>query len=295
MTLWGQNCNIPLRSIVLPTVEENSNQQEINYLKNRLRLLTSNAADVGGLENSQFAIAVGYDVLDKQIVSGTPIKLVYNLSVSMYVVGLSDQKIYASYVSNIRGVGNNETSALINTFQKINISNVGILNFVQQGKMKIVAYYDDNYQNIIKKSRAKSAMRNYDEAIYDLMMVPECCKGYDEVVVELMNIFQEFVNQQCNENLAQARAAWIAAPNSEGAATASIYLSEIYPDASCYGDAIELADEIKKHMGNEWKFMMRQWADSISLERQRINAMRDISIAYASSQPKIDITNMLFK
>ena len=35
--------------------------------------------------------------------------------------------------------------------------------------------------------------------------------------------------------------------------------------------------EIKKRMGEEWKFVMRQWADSVSLERQRIDAMREIS------------------
>ena len=110
-----------------------------------------------------------------------------------------------------------------------------------------------------------------------------------------MDVYQQFVNQHCNENLAQARAAWIAAPNSEGAATASIYLSEIYPDAACYGNAMELANEIKKQMGEEWKFMMRQWADNISLERQRINALRDISIAYANSQPKTEITNVFWK
>ena len=54
-------------------------------------------------------------------------------------------------------------------------------------------------------------------------------------------------------------------------------------------------NEIKKQMGEEWKFMMRQWADNISLERQRINAMRDISIAYANSQSKTEVTNVFWK
>mgnify|MGYP003560394503 FL=1 len=58
---------------------------------------------------------------------------------------------------------------------------------------------------------------------------------------------------------------------------------------------MKLANEIKKQMGEEWKFMMRQWADNISLERQRINALRDISIAYANSQPKTEITNVFWK
>ena len=40
--------------------------------------------------------------------------------------------------------------------------------------------------------------------------------------------------------------------------------------------------------------MMRQYADNISLERQRISAMREISIAYANSKPKTEITNIFW-
>lgn len=293
--VYAQDCDIPLRPLVAQSSDGSYYPQVVNYLTNRLRVLTSKAGSIGGMENSQFALAFGYDVIDKQIVSGAPTKVIYNVSVSMHVVDLKAQKVYATYSNEMKGIGDNETKALINTFQKVNVSNIEIRNFVQQGKQKIMDYYDNNYQNIIKGAQALAAMKNYDAAIYNLMMVPECCKGYDAINKELMDVYQQFVNQHCNENLAQARAAWIAAPNSEGAATASIYLSEIYPDAACYGDAMKLANEIKKQMGEEWKFMMRQWADNISLERQRINAMRDISIAYANSQPKTEITNVFWK
>lgn len=43
-------------------------------------------------------------------------------------------------------------------------------------------------------------------------------------------------------------------------------------------------------MGDIWKFEMKRWNDSISLEQQRINAMRDISIAYANAQAKQEVT-----
>ena len=288
MLMHAQNCDIVLRPLITQSTNEDGSRypQVVDYLTNRLRVLTSEAGGVGGMENSQFALAFDYDVIDKQIVSGVPTKIVYKVNVSMHIVDLKAQKVYATYSKEMKGIGDNETKALVNTFQKINVSNIEIRNFVQQGKRKIIDYYDNNYQNIIKVAQSLAVMKNFDAAIYNLMLVPECCKGYEAVNKELMKVYQQFVNQHCNENLAQARAAWIAAPNSEGAATASVYLSEIYPDAACYGDAVELADEIKKKMGEELKFMMRQWANNISLERQRINAMRDISIAYANSHPK---------
>ena len=266
----------------------------MSYLTNRLRTLTSKANAVGGLENSQFAIAAGYDIINKQIVAGTPTKIIYDINIYLNIVDLKGEKVYSTYSKELKGIGDNETKALINTFRKVSNSNREISAFIQQGKQRIIDYYDTNYLNIIKEAQALAAMKNFDAAIYSLMMVPQCCKGYDAAVKELKTVYQQFVNQHCNENLAQARAAWMAAPNSEGAATASVYLSEIYPDAACYGDALELVKEIKKQMGEEWKFMMRQYADNISLERQRISAMREISIAYANSKPKTEITNIFW-
>ena len=112
-------------------------------------------------------------------------------------------------------------------------------------------------------------------------------------MVEMKKIYQQFINQHCAENIAQARAAWYSSPNIDGASVASVFLSEIYPDASCYSDALALYKEIKKKMGEDWKFVMQQYKDSIDLERQRINAMREIGIAYANSQPK-EITNIFW-
>lgn len=290
----AQDCDISLRPVVTPSAAGNAFPQVMSYLTNRLRTLTSKANAVGGLENSQFAIAAGYDIINKQIVAGTPTKIIYDINIYLNIVDLKGEKVYSTYSNELKGIGDNETKALINTFQKVSNSNREISAFIQQGKQRIIDYYDTNYLNIIKEAQALAAMKNFDAAIYSLMMVPQCCKGYDAAVKELKTVYQQFVNQHCNENLAQARAAWMAAPNSEGAATASVYLSEIYPDAACYGDALELVKEIKKQMGEEWKFMMRQYADNISLERQRISAMREISIAYANSKPKTEITNIFW-
>lgn len=295
IAIHAQECNIPLQPLVIKTADGNYFPQVESYLTNRVRSLTAESNNVSGLDNSQFAIAVGYDIIDKQIVAGAPNKIIYRVNVSMHIADLKRKTIFASYSKELKGIGDNETKSLINTFQKINVNNVEIKSFVEQGKQKIIDYYDNNVQNIIKNAQALAAMKNFDAAIYNLMCVPECSKSYDIVLKELMSVYQQFVNQHCNENLAQARSAWITSPNSEGAATASVYLSEIYPDAACYEDAMELAREIKKRMGEEWKFVMRQWADSVSLERQRIDAMREISIAYANSQPKAEVTNVFWK
>ena len=285
-TGWAQNCDIQLVPIITPSADGNYSPQVSSYLTNRLRVLTSQTTGISGWVSNQFAIAASYDVLDKQIIAGAPRKIVYELSLSLFIVNINDEKIYASYTTNLRGVGDNETKALLSAFKVLSVDNKEIESFVKKGKQKVLDYFDSNYNNIIKSARTLSAMKNYDAAISKLMAVPECCIGYELVLNELKQTYQAFVNQHCSENLAQAKMAWLASPNVDGATVAGVYLSEIYPDANCYGEAMELYKEIQKKIGEQWNFVMRQWDDKIKLEQQHLQAMRDIAIAYAQSQPK---------
>ena len=224
--------------------------------------------------------------MDKQIIGGSPLKVVYNINASLFVVDLKGENIYSSFNVDLKGVGDNETKALINSFKGLNGANEELKRFLLDGKKKIIAYYDNNFVQIISKTKADAEMKNFDAAIYSLLSIPECSKGYSTALEMLPVVYRQFVNQHCNENLAQARAAWYSSPNSDGASIAGVYLSEIYPDASCYSDAMLLFKEIRKHMGEEWKFVMKQYNDAIALERQQMNMMRDIALAYAQNQPK---------
>ena len=293
ITVQAQDCDIALRAIISPSPNGVETPQADNYLSNRLRQLTCQSVQLSSLNNDQFAIAANYDVLDKQIIAGAPTKIVYTLSLNLFIVDIKNSKIFNSFNIELKGVGNNETKALINCYRNVNNANKEIMSFVKIGKNKIIDFYNNNYQNIIKSAQKLAILKNYDEALYYLSSVPECCVGYNNVMVEMKKIYQQFINQHCAENIAQARAAWYSSPNIDGASVASVFLSEIYPDADCYSDALALYKEIKKKMGEDWKFVMQQYKDSIDLERQRINAMREIGIAYANSQPK-EITNIFW-
>lgn len=283
---FSQNCNIALQPIVVPPADGSHYPQVESYLTNRLRNLVLGAGEYSSLSDGQFAIALSYNTLDKQIVGGTPTKIVYNINVFLLIVDLRGQTIYSSYNVDLKGIGNNETKALMNCFRGLNNGNEGIERFVQEGKRRVIDYYDKNFIQIISKAKVDASMKNFDAAIYSLLSIPECSKGYSAALEILPVVYRQFVNQHCNENLAQARAAWYASPNSDGASIAGVYLSEIYPDASCYGDAVQLFKEIRKQMGEEWKFVMKQYNDAIALERQQMKMMRDIAIAYAQNQPK---------
>lgn len=279
---YGQNCLIPLQSLV----NTDCSPEVSNYITNKLKSLTSTSDAMGAIENAQFAITLDYNVRDKQILSGSPTKIIYVIEATIQILDLKGNRNFATYTKDIKGIGDNEQKALINAFQKINSTDINLKKFLNEGHNRIIDYYNTNYEQIINKARLLASTRHYDEALYNLMTIPECCNGYGLVMNVSYTIYQQFIDQHCNENLAQARAAWIASPNREGAISASIFLSEIYPDAACYEDAIHLANEIKNQMGEEWKFTLKQWDDNISLERQRIEAMREIGISFAKSKTK---------
>ena len=291
----AQNCDIPLTPIVSQADDGSYYPQANEFLTNKMRHLVSNRVGSNDLINMQFGIVADYDVVDKHVIGGTPTKIIYELGLSFYIVDLKREQIFATYNQNLKGIGNNETRALINAFRKLNVNNTQIKDFLLAGKKRIVDYYDEAYPRIIKTVKALASMKHFDEAIYHLMSIPECCKGYEEAMNELKIVYKQFVNHHCQENLAQARAAWLASPNSDGAAIASIYLSEIYPDAACYAEAKEMAKEISKQLGVEQKVMLQQLKDTMQLEHQRIEAMRDVAIAYAIAQSKQKVTNVFWK
>ena len=49
---------------------------------------------------------------------------------------------------------------------------------------------------------------------------------------------------------------------------------------------MELVAEIKRHMGEEWKFEMKRWNDLMSVEAQQLKFAREIALAFAQNQPQ---------
>ena len=79
-----------------------------------------------------------------------------------------------------------------------------------------------------------------------------------------------------------------------GLYTVTSNLYWVVPVCFVGGIYLLLKKEIKKKLGEDWKFTMKQYQDMIALEQQRINVMRDIAIAYANSRPKENL-NIFWK
>lgn len=276
--------------------EETSEMNEQNqaYLKNVITRAASEGNTISDLEDSQFGIVVKTDLVDQHIIAGAPTKTVLNLDMTLYVGDVQNGKLFSSQSFSLNGAGNSKEKAYNNAIRRLNPQNRVLTEFVKKAKDEILGYYDRNYMNIIKQAKTAAALRNYDEALYRLMCIPVCCVGYNTAMKEAIVIYKQFVDRQCEENLAQAQAAWMSGFTQENAAVASTFLSEIYPDAACYKEAMKLVAEIKKHMGEEWKFKLRQWDGLVSIESQRLKYAREIALAYARNQPQ-QVIHLLYR
>lgn len=284
------NCEIPLM-IMQTNQSEPIPSGALDFLNNKLRQIAITDGMAAGPEFTQFCIVPKISILNKEILPGPPSKFVYNMEMTLYIADSWGEKVFTSASIPLKGVGNNETKAYISAIKGINPNSKEMQAFLKDGKSKIINYYDTQYPTIIKKAQSLASMKQYDEALFYLGSIPECSKGYDKALAASSVVYQQYVDQLCVENLSRAKMAWASQQNRYGAEEAGEYLQYIYPDAKCYGDAMSLYKEIKGKVLDDWKFTMKIYNDAVSLEKQRINAWRDVGVAYGRGQ-KNNTTNV---
>ena len=279
----AQDCDIPLMVVITDQVEELTPGAD-SFIENKMRQIAVDNGLAASADFTQFAITPKIHLIDKEILPGPPRNFVLNTEVTLYIADFWGEKVFASTTLNVKGVGSNETKAYTDAIKKINPRNKNIQDFVSNAKAKIIEYYDANYPAIIKKAQSMAGMKNYNEAMFHLMSIPACSKGYDEALKASATVYQQYVDQMCEQNLNKAKMAWAAQQNSYGAEEAGAYLAYIYPDAKCYGEASKLYKEIKGKVLDDWKFVLKMYDDAVSLEKQRINAWKEVGVAYGKGQ-----------
>lgn len=282
----AQNCDIP----VVISVDEafsNVSSEAKSVLETQLQRLALDSNMDISWSNTNFALTAKFDQMGKQVVGGAPAKVVNSYTISLMVVDILNQKLFSSIAIDVNGVGNNETKASIDAIKRLNGKNQKIGNFIKQAKQKIVNYYDMQLGSIIKQAETKASMKEYEEALSLLMVVPTCCNGYDSAIDIAKKIYKQYLDTYNLSLLNKAKALWASNPTAEGSGEVVAILGIIDPDAKCYKDAMTLISEVSKVTRSDLDFEIRtKYKDDIELNKLRINAMTEIGKGFAASQPK---------
>ena len=254
-------------------------------VENKLtQLLTRNGiAGMDGL--GQFVLTVTATPLDKDIIPGPPMKISEKMEMNLYIVDAYARTIFSSTSFTVKGLGETETKCYMNAISRMPIQSDQVATFITEGKQKILDYYNHEGPNLIKRAQYLAKQKNYEEALSIVTLIPQQSEQYDAALAAGLDIYQQYIDNQCNINLAAARMAWAAEQNSSGAYAAGDYLANILPDAKCYGEAMELYKEIKGKVLDDWKFEMKKYQDGVDLEKLRIEAARQVGVAYGTHQP----------
>ncbi len=276
-------------SVIVDGSAENFPQGAKAMVENKLtQLLTRNG--IAGMDYiGQFILTATTTPLDKDVIPGPPMKISEKMELNLYIADAYAKTVFSTTSLTVKGIGENENKCYLNAISHMPLQSPQIAQFINEGKTKIIEYYDHEAPALIKKAQNLAKQKSYEEALFIVALIPQQCQHYDAALAAGLEIYQMHVDNECNINLAAARQAWAAEQNKAGAYAAGEYLANILPDAGCYAEAMALHKEIKSKVLDDWKFEMKKYQDGVDLEKQRIDAMRQVGVAYGQHQPSKEV------
>lgn len=269
-----------------------------NLLTTKLNQIASNNGMGGSQVNPRFIITANVNVGTKDIIAGPPLMIAQNVEVTLFVGDAITNTIFSSTTLSLKGVGTNENKAFIEAIKTINTNNKEVIAFLENGKNKIIDYYTTQCDFILKQSNTLAEQFKFEEAIYQLMLVPETCKDcYFKSKDAANEIFKKKIESDCTEKVKQAKLIWASENNEHGAQKASEIMISIIPSDNCRDEINKLSDEIKKKLQadqqKKYDFKMLEMQKKYETEQKRLEAQREIAVEEAENQPKT-VTNNIY-
>lgn len=216
----------------------------VKLLNNKISQIASGNGMGGNETFPRFIISADIDVLTKDITPTAPPKTALTLAVTLYIGDGIEGTVFASEYIELKGIGNNETKAFIQSFRPLNPRNKKFNEFIETGKNKIIEYYNAKCDFILKEANTLANQKEFDSSISKLIEVPEVCKEcYDKAMDLSSVIYKRKMENECQQNLTKsnsliAQDKWEEAP---------VPISSYTPDMSCYSDVKQLLSKIGDH------------------------------------------------
>jgi hypothetical protein len=278
--------NIAL-AVVVPEQIEGITPIAKSNLENKLKQIALKNGVAGSALNQRFILTANINVLTKDITATAPPMQAYTLEVSLYIGDGIEGDLFSSTTVTLKGVGETEAKAYIAALKNLKIDAPQYQSFIDQGKKKIVEYYNSKCNSILKEAEVLAGQNEFDAAIAKLVSVPEASQEcYTKAINAVPSIYQKRNDRECKLKLQEAQGIWSASQDIAAAENAARILSLIEPNASCFAEVKALNKRIEarvKEINNrEWKYVLKEQARKSEL----IEAYRAIGVAYGNNQPQ---------
>lgn len=244
----------------------------------------------------RFVITANIDLLNKEVTATAPSMTVVEVATTLYIGDAQTGQLFASYTYDpVKGVGTNETRAYLEALKRVTIAAPGVNEFVNDGKNKIIEYYNSQIDFLLAEADGLAKSQEYDKAMLLLASVPDVCKeAYTKAMDRLGVVYQQKIDNEGMALYNKAMAIWKTSKSEASAREASEILSEINPESMAAVKATALVNEIESHykaLENErkareqrnWEFKQRQYADKQAAAQEIRQLRHDVDMARIES------------
>ena len=216
----------------------------LKMLKTKITQMASKNGMGGSESFPRFVMSADIDILTQDITPTAPPKTALTLGVTLYIGDGIEGTVFATEYIELKGIGNNETKAYIQSFRALSPRNKKFNEFIEMGKKKIIEYYNSRCDFILKEANTLADQKDFDKSITKLIEVPEVCKDcYDKAMDLSTTIFKRKMENECQENMSKSNSL-IAQDKWEEAANP---IAGYTPDMACYPDVKSLFTKIGNH------------------------------------------------
>jgi hypothetical protein len=273
-------------SVIMPENVDGLDASQLSKLETKITQIVSSTGLAASGYNNNFVIYPKFAIYETNVVEGGMQNItVTTCELSLFIKQVDNNILFSSISRQVKGSGNNKQTSITNAISKIPTNDAQFKTFIETGKGKIVQYYESKCQDIIAKAESLVKMQNSEEALGLLQTVPEEVSCYSKVQEKSIEVYKAYQNQKCAKQIQEAKTT-IAANNYKAALE---ILSQIDPSATCFNESQSLMKNAESKIDVEekkqWDLKMKVYDDKVALEKQRINAVKDIAVAYYKSKP----------
>lgn len=253
------------------------------YLYDRLQYVLAGSGM--GAENAAARFYV-YPVLSERsnvLVGSVPAMYAVELDMTLYLADLMTGKVYAAYPAALKGAGRSVELAYRSAFKGLDKD--GLSDFMGQAHREIINYFTSEGTRILKSADTYASMKDYPQALFLLASIPSSCDGiYQKAQDKMVKIYGEYIEYEGKRLLSEAKNVWAASQDRDGAVAAMALINEIAPEASCNAEAEKFVAQVSKRIGEEWEVEKKIILSGPELEKQRIEAAKQVGVAYGNNQ-----------
>ena len=213
-------------------------------LQGRLDRIVTKSGIGGSSLNQRFILTSNIVELSADVSPTSPPVYSYELEFNFIIGDILEGTKFATMAIVRKGNGRSAERAYLKAIKSLKPKDKKYAAFIEEGKTKIIKYYNANCDIILKKAKTLGDQKKYDESIATLISIPDVCKDcYDKAMDQSTQVYKAKMENECQENISNSKAA-ISVDDYDKAAS---FIGGYTPDLQCYPQVESMLTEIKDH------------------------------------------------